>query len=199
MTLRELLYMILTLTLVSGLSGGLLSAIKTVTDQHIEYQRLQHIKAPALSQALTMDHDNDPIKDRRTIVLGHDDQGRPLKQTVFYATKNDRIQAVAMETSASGYKDQVGIMLSIDVQEDTLDGISITTHSETPGIGTRVFDHSEFIGQFLGKPVDTGFSSQTGELDAVSGATFTSNAIMNAVHKGLTIYTKYKEQILEGP
>lgn len=199
MTLRDFLSMILTLTLVSGLSGGLLSAVKTVTNRHIEYQRLQHIMAPALNQALTVDYDNDPIKDRRTFVVGHDQEGRPLKQTVFYATKKSRIQAVAMETSAGGYKDQVGIMLSIDVQDGILGSIAITTHSETPGIGTRVFDHSDFMDQFFGKPLDTDFSSQTSELDAVSGATFTSYAIMDAVNKGLEIYKKYKDKILKGP
>jgi uncharacterized protein with FMN-binding domain len=36
-------------------------------------------------------------------------------------------------------------------------------------------------------------------LDAVSGATFTSYAIMDAVNKGLEIYKKYKDKILKGP
>lgn len=198
MTLREILRMVLILTLVTGIWGGLLSMVKMATEDQIQYQRIKNIKAPALRQALSVAYDNDPVKDRRTIVVGQDNKGQPLEKTFFYATKNGQIQAVALEAYGSGYEDQVGVMMSISVHDDTLDGIAITTHSETPGVGTKAFESRDFMNQFTDQPLSTNFSSQGGAIDAVSGATYTSNGVMNAVHKGVQIYQDVKSKILEG-
>ena len=51
---------------------------------------------------------------------------------------------------------------------------------ETPGLGTRVADPA-FTGQFTGKPADARLKSQGGDIDAVSGATLTSNAVFTAM------------------
>ena len=196
MTLREILRMVLVLTLVTGTWGGLLSLVQMATEDQIQYQRIKNIKAPALRQAVSVSYDNDPVKDRKTLVVGRDSKGNPIEKTFFYAKKNGQIQAIAVESSASGYEDQVGVMLSIKVQDGTLDGIAITTHSETPGVGTKAFESKGFMSQFTGKSLSTNFSSQGGEMDAVSGATYTSNAVMNAVQKGVEIYNEYKSEIL---
>ena len=198
MTLREILRMVLVLTLVTGIWGGLLSLVKMATEDQIQYQRIKNIKAPALRQALSVSYDNDPVKDRRTIVVGKDSTDQPVTKTFFYATQNGQIQAVALESFAAGYEDQVGVMLSIAVANDALDGIAITTHSETPGVGTKAFESRDFMSQFDGRPLSTNFSSQGGAVDAVSGATYTSNAVMNAVQKGVQTYKKFKSKILEG-
>ena len=196
MTLREILRMVLVLTLVTGTWGGLLSLVQMATEDQIQYQRIKNIKAPALRQAVSVSYDNDPIKDRKTIVVGQDSKGNPVENTFFYAKKDGQLQAVALESSASGYEDQVGVMLSIKVQDGTLDGIAITTHSETPGVGTRAFESKDFMSQFTDKPLSTNFSPQGGQMDAVSGATYSSNAVMNAVHKGVKLYMEHKSKIL---
>jgi len=195
-TLGQILRMVLVLTLFTATWGGILSIVKIATEDQIQYQHIKKIKAPALRQAISIPYDNDPIKDRRTIVIGRDKQGNPVEKTLFYAKKNGQVQAVIFESAASGYKDLVGVMLSINVHKGTLDGISITTHSETPGVGTRAFQNRPFMRQFAGQPLNTNFSSQAGELDAVSGATYTSNAIMNAVNKGVELYNHHKSKIL---
>ena len=195
MTLREILRMVLVLTIVTGIWGGLLSLVKMATEDQIQYQRIKNIKAPALRQALSVDYDNDPVKDRKTLVIGQDKNGKPIEKTFFFAKKDGRIQAVALEAYGAGYEDLVGVMLSIDVADGSLGGIAVTTHSETPGVGTKAFESEEFMGQFTDKPLSTDFSPD-GTLDAVSGATYTSNGVQNAVHNGVQIFQEFKSKIL---
>ena len=133
MTAREIVRMVLVLTIVTGIWGGLLSLVKIATEDQIQYQRIKNIKAPALKQALTVEYDNDPIKDRKTIVIGTDKKGKPIERAIFPAKQNGQIVAVGFEAYGVGYEGNIGVMLTILVEEDTLGSIAVTTHTETPG------------------------------------------------------------------
>ena len=199
MTAREIFRMVLVLTIVTGIWGGLLSLVKIATEDQIEYQRIKNIKAPALRKALTVDYSNDPVKDRQTFVIGQDPKtGKPIERTVFYAKQNGEIKAVALEAYGTGYEGDVGVMLSILVPEDKLGSIAVTTHSETPGVGTKVFNSESFMGQFTEVAIDNNFAPGGGFIDAVSGATYTSHGVQKAVANGIEMYKKFKSKILQG-
>ena len=199
MTAREIFRMVLVLTIVTGIWGGLLSLVKIATEDQIEYQRIKNIKAPALRKALTVEYTNDPVKDRQTFVIGKDSKtGKPIERTIFYAKQNGEIKAVALEAYGTGYEGNVGVMLSILVPEGTLGSIAITTHSETPGVGTKVFESEEFMTQFSNVSIDTNFAPSSGTIDALSGATYTSHGVQKAVDNGIEIYKQLKPKILQG-
>jgi len=196
-TAREIFRMVLVLTIVTGIWGGLLSLVKMATEDQIQYQRIKNIKAPALRKALTVEYDNDPVKDRKTIMVGKDGKGKSIEKTVFLAKKDGRIQAVALEAYGGGYEGDVGVMLSILVDQGELGSIAITTHSETPGVGTKAFESQEFMNQFSNQPLSKNFGPRGGQVDAVTGATYTANGVMTAVQKGIEIYQQIKSQILQ--
>ncbi|MFW6054312.1 MAG: FMN-binding protein [Thermodesulfobacteriota bacterium] len=185
--------MVLVLMIVTGIWGGLLSLVKMATEDQIQYQRIKNIKAPALKKALTVEYDNDPIKDRKTIVIGTDKKGRPIERPIFLAKQGDKVVAVGLEAYGVGYDGDIGVMLTIEVDKDKLGGIAVTTHTETPGVGTVVFDDQEFMNQFASSPLSSNFS---GNADTVSGATYTANGVIRAVQKGVEIYNKHKPEIL---
>lgn len=193
MTPREILRMVLVLMIVTGTWGGLLSLVKMATEDQIQYQRIKNIKAPALKKALTVEYDNDPIKERKTIVIGTDKKGKPIERPIFPAKQNGKIVAVGLEAYGVGYDGDVGVMLTIVVEEDKLGGIAVTTHTETPGVGTVVFDDEEFMNQFANSPLSRNFS---GNVDTVTGATYTANGVIRAVQNGVEIYKKHKSEIL---
>lgn len=90
--------------------------------------------------------------------------------------------------SSEGYGGD--IKFSVGVQSDgTVNGISILSISETAGLGMNA-DTPEFKGQFAGKQVDQFVYTKTGaaqdeEIDALSGATVTTNAVTNGVNAGI--------------
>ncbi|MFN2268685.1 MAG: FMN-binding protein, partial [Desulfonatronovibrio sp.] len=91
----------------------------------------------------------------------------------------------------------VGVMLAIDPVEDSLQGAAVTTHSETPGLGTRVIEVDSFGRQFEDKPLSTDFrlSSDGGTVQGISGATVSSSAMANAVHRGVALYNEFKDKL----
>ncbi len=196
MTAREIVRMVLVLTIVTGIWGGLLSLVKIATEDQIQYQRITNIKAPALKRALTVEYDNDPIKDRKTIVIGTDSKGKPIERAVFPAKQKGKIVAVGFEAYGGGYEGDIGVMLTILVEEDTLGSIAITTHTETPGVGTIAFQNDTFMNQFKNRSLNTNLSPGGGNVDAVTGATYTSDGVAKAVQQGIEIYKKHKEDIL---
>ncbi|MFO8032463.1 MAG: FMN-binding protein [Desulfohalobiaceae bacterium] len=198
MSAREILRMVVVLAIVTGFWGGALSLVKMATEDQIEYQRLKNIKAPALEEALaSVDYDNDPLQDRLTLAIGEDSRGKPQEQVFFLAKQGGELQAVALETEAGGYEGDVGVMVSILVEDEEVGSVDVTTHSETQGVGTKAINSEEFMGQFKSKPLDANFAARSPDIDAHSGATMTSHAIQNAVQKGVEIFQEHKSKILE--
>lgn len=76
------------------------------------------------------------------------------------------------------------VQFSVGIKNDgTVNGISFLSISETPGLGMKATEDS-FLDQFKNKNVDYFKYSKTGasadeEIDALSGATITTNAIAN--------------------
>lgn len=195
MSLREIFKMIVVLTIVTGVCGAALSLVKLATEDQIEYQRIKNIKEPALKQVFT-NYDNDPVTDRKTIVVGKDDQGRPIEKTFFFAKKGGKVTAVALEAYGGGYGGDIGVMIAIKPKKDQVSGIAITTHAETKGVGTKAMNSPRFMNQFKDKSLETDFSPNGGNIDAVSGATMSSHGIQKAVQKGTKIYQKVESELL---
>ncbi len=90
-------------------------------------------------------------------------------------------------TSHEGYGGDITFTMGIK-GDGTLNGISILNIAETPGLGMNA--ESVLKPQYAGKKVPgftvvkTGAETET-QIDAISGATVTSNAVTNAVNGGL--------------
>ena len=85
---------------------------------------------------------------------------------------------------------QSDITLSVGIRNDgTLNGYSITSISETPGLGMLVQEKA-FYSQFENKSE----SSADNEIEAVTGATISSRAVTNAVNASLV----YFQTVLQG-
>ena len=120
-----------------------------------------------------------------------------------YADSIDDIQ-VAKDASGAdiGYvvtvtaKDgsQSTITFSVGIKSDgTVNGYSVTSISETPGLGMKVEDE-DFYSQFEGKLIDDIFTvvkntpAADNEIEAISGATISSKAVTNGVNAALTYF-----------
>lgn len=80
--------------------------------------------------------------------------------------------------SKNGYGGNITVALGIDTSL-TITGFKPLAHSETPGFGARC-EEGTYRAQFPGK-------TSADELDGISGATFTTNAIRQAVGAALTV------------
>lgn len=99
-----------------------------------------------------------------------------------------QIGCVLTVTDTEGYGGDITLTMGIS-SDGTLNGIEILDISETAGLGMKATT-PEFKGQFTGKKVTQFSYTKTGsqneyEIDALSGATITTKAVLNAVNGGL--------------
>ena len=185
--MRDILRMVVVLTVIAAASGLTLSAIHRLTRGPIEYQTIKFVKEPAVKKVLT-GYENDPILDRKKIVVGVDEKGKPLEVIIFPAKKAGETFAVALEGRARGFGGTLGVMVGIS-REGTLLDIGITSHAETPGVGSRVAEAS-FTEQFRGLTAGGQLT-----IDGISGATYSSRGVVAAVEQAVGYVTKFREEI----
>jgi electron transport complex protein RnfG len=189
---REIIKMIVVLSLLSVVSGGLLAAINNQTKEQAQLQLIKYVKGPALRK-IFQDASNNPITSRLEITEGK------TTRDVFVGVLDGEPRGIAFETfGKGGYGGYVGLMVAVDVKDDKLIGVAVTSHSETPGMGARAETDTDFTGQFQGLPVkEEPFKVRQdgGNIDALSGATLTSRAVCLATTEAAEIYEQIKPEV----
>ena len=98
-------------------------------------------------------------------------------------------------TNSDGFDGDVTLALGLTA-DGSITGISFTELNETAGLGMRA-DEPAFKEQFAGKSGTLNLvkgDAGDGEISAITGASVTSNAVINAVNEGLSFY----ETVLKG-
>jgi len=79
-----------------------------------------------------------------------------------------------------GYGGDIDILIGLE-DETTIKGITIILQSETPGLGSRIAE-SSFASKFAGLNIgDVALKQDGGQIDAITGATISSGAVVDAV------------------
>ena len=184
--------MVVVLTVLSVFSGGMLSGLRNATAARIEVQQLKFVKGPAIKTILE-GVSNDPIADRFAI------QDGDIERKIFVGKFDDKANTVVLESFGKGYGGDIGLMVAVNMENDTIVGAGVTTHSETPGLGAMAKDDPGFASQFKGLSINEIFkvTNDGGKVNAISGATITSRAVCAAASEAGTIYQKLKPQLAE--
>lgn len=122
--------------------------------------------------------------------------------TIYLAqdTSGSSLGYVIETTSSEGYGGD--IVLYVGIRNDgTINEVSILTISETAGLGMKAGD--VLMPQFTGKNVNSFSYTKTGsvsdsEIDAISGATITTKAVVNAVNGSLLAFAELPKEVTVG-
>ena len=193
----------LALTLITLVAGVALGGVYEITKDPIARQEAQ-AKAEAYEQVFTDAAAFEEVKMDDTLIQTIRDQ---LDQEGYKAQSIEEIMRAEDQSGEMlGYAFTVvtsegyggDIHFSMGVQNDgTLNGISILSIGETAGLGMNA-DTPAFKDQFVGKQVEQlqytkNGATQDDEINAISGATVTTNAMTNGVNAGLCAF-----RVMEG-
>lgn len=93
-------------------------------------------------------------------------------------------ESYAVKVMPAGFDGEVTMMVGIE--NGAVTGISVISHTETPGLGAVAAAQNAkgeaFRGQFVGQ---SGVLAVGNQIDAMSGATITSNAVVTGVNAAL--------------
>ena len=98
----------------------------------------------------------------------------------------------AIKVVSSGSQGSIEMMVGVD-GEGVITGVSIVSHSETSGIGTKVMGNEPtasgvgVLSQFEGKSAADGTLSVGTNVDAISGATVSSKGVTAGVNAALAV------------
>jgi len=190
--MREMIRLLVVVAVFSAVSGGLLAAIQNGTRDRIEYQQLKFVKGPTIQQILE-GSSNDPLVDRFKLPDGKEEI------SFFVGVFDGKANIVALEAFGKGFEGDIGVIVAVNVENDEIVGIGVTTHSETPGVGSRAKTDPSLSEQFKGLPIKEPFKVKAdgGKIDAISGATVSSRGVCGAVVDSAEIYMRLKKDIIE--
>ncbi|MDD2215925.1 MAG: FMN-binding protein [Eubacteriales bacterium] len=110
-----------------------------------------------------------------------------LMDNVLEIYQADNGSGLVITTIDKGFGGKMVVMIGVNNQGE-IQGVKITNHSETPGLGTKAMT-SDHLSQYIGNTdiTNTGEAGKA-NVDAVTGATVSSNAIFRAVETALEQY-----------
>lgn len=191
----------LILTVITLVAGGLLGLVYEITKEPIAQQ--EELAKQEAYQAVFEDADSFEV-----CVEAEDAEiAAYLAENGFTAqTINEIMEAKDASGETLGYAINMttsegyggDISFSMGVQMDgTMNGISILSINETAGLGMNA-QKDEFKNQYSNKNVEAFEVTKTGasgddQINAISGATITSNAVTGGVNAGLCAFNYVKE------
>ena len=193
------------LFLITLISGAALGLVYEVTKEPIAQQE-QKAKNEAYQNVFEAAEDFTELTEE---TYSPDALTAFVKENGFDASIDGVAQVLSGDGSVLGYvitvTDHEGyggdIQFTMGVADDgTLNGISLLSISETAGLGMRAGE--VLVPQFAGKQVEKFSYTKTGaasddQIDAISGATITTNAVVNGVNAGLLCFQE-KLNMTEG-
>ncbi len=188
------------ITLVAGVSLGFvyeLTKEPIAKQQELKVQKAckevfadaDHFREEMLSAYLTEAEDIQMFAD---ITASAKEKGVTIGDVFYIACDtNEEIKGYIFNvTSGEGYGGNITMLAGYKV-DGSVSGISLLTIAETPGLGMQAEDVllPQYVGQNVAEFSYTKIGkSAPGEVDAISGATITTEAVTNAVNTGLTLY-----------
>ena len=103
----------------------------------------------------------------------------------------------ALVGSGMGYADTIQLVFGLDVSARRLSGMRVVASRETPGLGSVIVDDEDFVESFtrIHVPFDNGTvqplrvrsdaNHERGEVDAISGATVSVEAVARIISQSL--------------
>ena len=121
----------------------------------------------------------DESKDGISYAIGYDENGKEI--------------GMVFTTTAKSYGGEIIVMTGVDM-EGKITGVKLLQITDTPGLGMNA-DKPEFRDKFIGmsdeiKILKNSANAANNEIDALSGATISSNAVEEAVNKALDSFAK---------
>lgn len=195
----ETLRMLVVLTCVSAISALGLAAFNNHAQPIIKETEKRVMIDRQLKKVITSLKEPDPCQDAEA---GFDND--PSKNTVcidgrevFRCAKGgDTVGFAFTSIGDNAYSGTITCLVGLN-EAGTITGLEIVKHGETPGLGSEV-TKCEWRSQLVGKgPNDMVWKvkSDGGNVDAVSGATISSRAVLNCVTKAQSFLSKNLSRI----
>jgi RnfABCDGE-type electron transport complex G subunit len=175
--------MVAVLTSVGLLSGGFLAGVGLLTKERIALNKQREIEA-AVTEVIPGTYSSEKFYEEKdlTVYGGKDKEGKLI--------------GFAIHTSGMGFQGKITFMMGTDSSLNKINSLAILEQKETPGLGAKITDKKSFLQYWenkdsssvltLRKPaVSSPEELGSSEINTITGATITSEAVLNTVNRSL--------------
>ncbi len=180
--MRDIVKTVIILSVIAVISGALLGGINSITQIDAEEQlkaklvKVYNNPAELTRVSLTDNPSLNPVNDPEVVKYGS-------VLDVFTAPDGTY---VIRALGKGGYGGDIEMLYAI--KDYKIIKIAVYKHAETPGLGSKGFEES-YLARYIGKDIRD-FDKfvldknpdKTNEIKAITGATYTSNAIINTTN-----------------
>lgn len=190
------------LSLFAILTAGIIALTQVQTADRIA-EEVRKARSKALYEiAPEASHNNDILGESfgiKSAALGLEE----VRQAYIAKQDGKPVTLLLPVRAPDGYTGPIRLIVGIDVSTDTLSGVRVTQHKETPGLGDKIERRKSdwilgFDGKSLSNPNEDQWRVQKdgGEFDQLTGATITPRAIVASVYRALRFYQTHREALL---
>ena len=172
--------------------AGLLGGVNAITKDKIA--AINWEKTVQAMKAVVADPDATPFSDALPVTeeMAAAAAAYGSLDSIYEVQVDGAAAGYAIKVVASGSQGSIEMMVGVDADK-AVTGVSVVSHSETSGIGTKVVANEPtaagigVLSQFEGKSAADGVLSVGSNVDAISGATVSSKGITAGVNAALAV------------
>ena len=180
--------MVLVLTLVAVIMGGILAYVNHLTEGPINAQKEKTL-ADGIKTVMVC---NDLVVANTDEVKQNDEKGKEITFKI-YQVKDAQGQdlGAAVESTTGGFGGDLKVLVGFDPEGKIL-GYTLLEHQETPGLGAKADkwfqkgQKGDIVGKTPSEPLTV--SKDGGQVDAITASTITSRAFLKAVNNAYNAY-----------
>ena len=183
------------LSIAGFLSGIIIIAVYLATFDTIAENKARELREavfrvlPGVSQMQKLRFDGEELvvvpaeakDDEETVYGGYDDEGR--------------FMGYAIANQGPGFQDTIRVLYGYQPDGRKVVGMWILESRETPGLGDKIYKDAAFVANFDDLAIDPqivsmkkGTKSAPNEIDAITGATISSKAVVRIINNGHAIW-----------
>ena len=179
-----------TLAIAGLISGVAIVAVYEATLPTITHNKAEELKAavfkvlPEVTEMRKYQYENNSLRFRTE--EGSDDQ------TLYggYSQQGGFV-GYAIPSAGPGFQDTIGILYGYIPEQRKVVGMEILESRETPGLGDKIYKDLYFVSNFENLSIDPeimvvkkGLRDEPHEVDAITGATISSKAVVRIINEG---------------
>lgn len=175
------------LFIISFVSAGALAWLNDATKDIIAQNDLSASMSPEVIQAVAPGADTFvPYEDQALVESIKAENAKFVDLlTIVDGSGNSMGTVVQVLSTTPGYGGDMELYVGID-QDGKLTGMSVISHSETSGLGTKTTEPG-YWNQFVGKDA----SAEIVEYDTLAGVTKSSVSFVSAVNNAISVYSQF--------
>ena len=180
--------MVLALTGVAVIMGGILAYVNHLTEGPINAQKAKAL-ADGIKSVMCV---SDLTVANTDTVRENDAKGKELTYIVYHIQDaQQKDLGAAVESTTGGFGGDLKVLVGFDPDGRIL-GYTLLEHAETPGLGAKADrwfqkgEKGDIIGKSPEEPLTV--SKDGGQVDAITASTITSRAFLLAVNRAYNAY-----------